>query len=102
MDLAFAAGMDGADYGAFGAFFPTTTKQASTTATIDLIERWALIAELPCVAIGGITAAKCAPLVTAGADFLAVSAYVWDHPDGPKEAVHAINEAIDKAPKPPA
>ena len=49
------------------------------------------------VAIGGITAENCAPLVRAGADFLAVIAAVWDHPNGPAAGVKAINDAIAEA-----
>jgi thiamine-phosphate pyrophosphorylase len=51
----------------------------------------------PCVAIGGITAANCRPLVTAGADFLAVSAGVWDYAEGPAAAVAAFNGEIAAA-----
>jgi thiamine-phosphate pyrophosphorylase len=50
--------------------------------------------ELPSVAIGGITAANCAPLVRAGADFLAVVGAVWNHPEGPAQGVRAMNAAI--------
>ncbi|MEO8812108.1 MAG: thiamine phosphate synthase, partial [Caulobacteraceae bacterium] len=49
---------------------------------------------IPCVAIGGITAANCRPLVAAGADMLAVSAGVWTHPEGPAAAVRAFGGAI--------
>lgn len=96
-DLAMTAGEDGADYVAFGAFFPTTTKAASSQADTDLLEWWSDLMELPCVAIGGITAENCAPLVTAGADFLAVVAAVWDHPDGPAAGVRALCAAIAAA-----
>jgi thiamine-phosphate pyrophosphorylase len=96
-DLAFAAGEDGADYVAFGAFFPTETKQAATRADPDILRWWSEIAELPSVAIGGITAENCAPLVQAGGDFLAVVSAVWNHPDGPAAGVRAINAAIAAA-----
>lgn len=96
-DLAMSAGEDGADYVAFGAFFPTTTKAASSHAEPDLLAWWSDLMELPCVAIGGITAENCAPLVTAGADFLAVVAAVWDHPDGPAAGVRALCAAIAAA-----
>lgn len=96
-DLAFAAGDAGADYVAFGAFFPTTTKDAPTRADPDLLRWWSELMELPCVAIGGITAANCAPLVQAGADFLAVIGAVWNHPDGPAAGVRAMNDAIRAA-----
>jgi thiamine-phosphate pyrophosphorylase len=85
--LALEAGEAGADYVAFGAFFPTTTKQVSHTAKIGLLRWWHVWSELPCVAIGGITVDNAAPLIEAGADFLAVSAGVWQHPDGPEAAV---------------
>ncbi len=96
-DLAFQAGADGADYVAFGAFFPTATKQAEGHATPEILAWWADIATLPAVAIGGITPANCAPLVRAGADFLAVIGAVWNHPEGPAEGVRAMNAAIRAA-----
>jgi thiamine-phosphate pyrophosphorylase len=89
--LAMVAAEAGADYVAFGAFFPTATKDAKTRAEIDLIEWWAELMVVPCVAIGGITVENAAPLVAAGADFLAVSAGVWNHPAGPEAAVEAFN-----------
>ena len=75
--LAMQAGEDGADYVAFGAFFPSETKQSDHRADLELLEFWSAVFEVPCVAIGGITPANCAPLVAAGADFLAVSQAVW-------------------------
>jgi thiamine-phosphate pyrophosphorylase len=96
-DLAIAAGQAGADYVAFGAFFPTRTKEAKTRADISLIENWAYATTVPCVAIGGITAENCAGLVRAGADFIAVSAAVWDAEDGPAAAVKRLNAAIADA-----
>ena len=76
--LAMDAGDVGADYVAFGAFFPTTTKVTEHRAELDLLTWWQGIFELPCVAIGGITPDNCASLVSAGADFLAVSGAVWN------------------------
>ena len=76
--LALEAGEAGADYVAFGAFFPTTTKETSHVASLELLEWWQSFVELPCVAIGGIAPRNCAPLVKAGADFLAVSGAVWN------------------------
>jgi len=95
--LAFEAGEAGADYVAFGAFFPTRTKQVEYQADIELVRDWSAIAEIPCVAIGGITAENCADIVQAGADFLAVSSYVWEHADGPAAAVSALSRAIAAA-----
>jgi thiamine-phosphate pyrophosphorylase len=95
--LAMTAGEIGADYVAFGAFFPTGTKQTVHTAGTDLLEWWSEMMEIPCVAIGGITAENCAPLVRAGADFLAVVGAVWNHPDGAAAGVRAMNAAIAAA-----
>ena len=96
-DLAMQAGEDGADYVAFGAFFPTATKEAPTRAEPDILAWWSELMELPCVAIGGITPANCAPLVQAGADFLAVVGAVWAHEAGPAAGVRAMNAAIAAA-----
>lgn len=76
--LAMEAGEAGADYVAFGAFFPSVTKQTEHRAEPELLEWWNGIFEIPSVAIGGITPANCAPLIKAGADFLAVSGAVWN------------------------
>ncbi len=92
--LAMLAGEAGADYVAFGAFFPTNTKAAKTRAEPEILRWWSALSELPCVAIGGITAANCGDLVKAGADMLAVSSAVWDHPEGPAAAVRELNRAI--------
>lgn len=95
--LAMTAGEMGADYVAFGAFFPTATKDTRHVAEPALIEWWAEVMEVPCVAIGGITAANCAPIVRAGADFLAVVGAVWNHPEGEAAGVRAMNAAIAAA-----
>ena len=89
--LAMEAAEAGADYVAFGAFFPTATKEPKTRADIELLRWWAEMMVVPCVAIGGITIANAPALVEAGADFLAVSAGVWDFPGGPEAAVRAFN-----------
>ncbi|MDO8288534.1 MAG: thiamine phosphate synthase [Parvibaculum sp.] len=90
--LAMEAGEAGADYVAFGAFFDTATKEAKSRAGVDLLTWWAEMFVVPSVAIGGITVANAAPLVSAGADFLAVSGGVWAHAGGPKAAVAAFNQ----------
>ncbi|ODT57891.1 MAG: thiamine-phosphate diphosphorylase, partial [Phenylobacterium sp. SCN 69-14] len=92
--LAMEAAEAGADYVAFGAFFPTTTKDAPTRADPEILTIWQETMEVPCVAIGGITAANAESLAKAGADFLAVSAGVWSHPEGPAAAVRALEAAI--------
>jgi thiamine-phosphate pyrophosphorylase len=96
-DLAYDAAEAGADYVAFGAFFPTGTKEPSHWAEPEILSIWQETMETPCVAIGGITADNAEPLVRAGADFLAVSAGVWAHPDGPRAAVAAFNAVFDRA-----
>ncbi len=96
-DAAMRAGELGADYVAFGAVFPSPTKETDIRAPLDLFAWWSEMMELPVVAIGGITPANCAPLVRAGADFLAVVGAVWSHPDGPGAGVRAMNAAIAEA-----
>ncbi len=82
--MAMEAGEAGADYVAFGAFYPSTTKDVAKdrgpdaeVPDLELLQWWASIFEIPCVAIGGITPENCRPLIDAGADFLAVSGAVW-------------------------
>jgi thiamine-phosphate pyrophosphorylase len=70
----------GADYLAFGAFFPSPTKPNARRATPDLL-RAAEPLGLPRVAIGGITPDNARPLVEAGADFLAVISGVFGTAD---------------------
>jgi thiamine-phosphate pyrophosphorylase len=89
--LAMEAAEAGADYVAFGAFFPSTTKEPKTRADLEILRWWAEMMVVPQVAIGGITVENAGPLVEAGADFLAVSSGVWDHPGGPATAVNAFN-----------
>jgi len=94
--LAMEAGEAGADYVAFGAFHPSTTKATEHHAEPDLLSWWSQLFEIPCVAIGGITPENCAPLVAAGADFLAVSGAVWSGDE--VKAINSFVEAI--GPKP--
>jgi thiamine-phosphate pyrophosphorylase len=92
--LAMEAAEAGADYVAFGAFFPTSTKAVQHMANIETVELWSQFTEVPCVAIGGITPENAKPLIQAGADFLAVSGAVWGHPQGPAAAVQAFNALL--------
>ena len=94
--LAMEAAEAGADYVAFGAFFPTATKPTFHRPDPDLLSTWQADMLIPCVAIGGITADNCRPLVAAGADFLAVSAGVWAHPQGPAAAVRAFAAELER------
>ena len=90
--LALEAGEAGADYVAFGAFFPSRTKETEHRAETELLEWWHEMVEIPSVAIGGITPENCRPLVDAGADFLAVSGAVWSGDEA--EAVKAFVEQM--------
>lgn len=94
--LAMEAGEAGADYIAFGAFFDSTTKQPKFAAESELLTQWQDTMIIPCVAIGGITVENCRPIVEAGADFIAVSAGVWDYLDGPAKAVQAFNNIFNE------
>jgi thiamine-phosphate pyrophosphorylase len=96
-DLAMQAGEDGADYVAFGAFYPSTTKVVTGMLDPEILHWWSEMMELPSCAIGGITPENCGPLVRAGTDFLAVVGCVWNHPDGPGAGVKALNAAIREA-----
>jgi thiamine-phosphate pyrophosphorylase len=89
-DLAMSAGEQGADYVAFGAFFPSTTKTPPAMAEVEILTWWSELMEVPCVAIGGITPQNCRPLVDAGANFVAVSGAVWADPAATVKAFAAV------------
>ncbi len=93
--LAMEAGETGADYVAFGAFYPSDTKETKHHAEVEVLAWWQSLFELPCVAIGGITPENCGPLVKAGADFIAVSGAVWNGNEA--EAVRAFAKALGVA-----
>lgn len=86
-----------ADYVAFGAFFPTTTKSARARPRLSLLQDWDTATVVPAVAIGGITPANCGQLAAAGAAFVAAVSAVWDHPKGPGAAVAAFNSGLSHA-----
>jgi len=91
-ELAFAAAKAGADYVAFGAFFETQTKDPKTRAELEILSWWHEAVEIPSVAIGGITTENAKAVIAAGADFIAVSSGVWDHPNGPAAAVSQFSQ----------
>ncbi len=92
--LAYEAAEKGADYVAFGAFFPTNTKRNKSQPNVDILEIWSTMTTVPCVAIGGITHNNCPVIIQAGANFLAVISAIWDHEAGPKAAVKTFNQII--------
>lgn len=92
--LAMEAGEAGADYVAFGAFYPTATKETRHRPEPEILTWWSGLFELPCVAIGGITRDNARPLVDAGADFLAVLGAVWNHSEGPGAAIRAFDAVL--------
>ena len=94
--LAMEAGEAGADYVAFGAFFPTATKEVRHRPDPSILGWWTTLFEIPCVAIGGITPENGRVLVEAGADFLAVCSGIWDHPEGPGAAVKAFQDILGR------
>jgi thiamine-phosphate pyrophosphorylase len=95
-DQAMEAGEAGADYVAFGPY-----GDVEDPADPELVQWWVELMELPAVAEGRITPQNCAPLVQAGADFLAVGEAVWRHDGGPADAVRVFNQAIrTHAPQP--
>jgi len=92
--LAMEAAENGADYVAFGAFYPTTTKTVEHMAELETLNIWQETMEVPCVAIGGITAENAGEVAVAGADFIAVSGAVWNHPEGAAAGIKALIAAI--------
>ena len=94
--LGFEAGEAGASYVAFGAFYPTETKKSDYHPEPEVIKIWTEGTEIPCVAIGGITAENCGPLVEAGADFIAVCSSVWNHSEGAAAAVSEFEAIFSK------
>lgn len=91
--LAIEAGEAGADYVAFGSFFPSETKASEHRPEPELLTWWQNLMEIPCVAIGGITPENGRPLVEAGADFLAVSQAVWGGDEA--KAVQAFAKVLE-------
>lgn len=91
---AMLAAEGGADYVSFGSFFPSRTVYLQEEAPVEIVSWWAALMEVPQVAVGGLAPANCAPLVAAGADFIAASAAVWEDPAGPAAAVAAFGKVL--------
>jgi thiamine-phosphate pyrophosphorylase len=94
--LAMIAGEATADYVAFGAFFNSQTKDPKYRAEPEILTWWQEIAEIPCVAIGGITLENASIVIDAGADFIAVSQGIWGHNEGAPAAVIGFNKLLQK------
>ena len=97
--LAMEAGEAGADYVAFGAFYPTTTKPSPYRPDPSILTWWSSLFEIPCVAIGGITPGNAKPLIDAGADFLAVCQAVWSASE-PEKLVSEFKDLFDDTKRP--
>ena len=95
--LAMEAAEAGADYVAFGAFYPTLTKVSNYRPDPSILAWWTTLSDLPCVAIGGITPDNARPLIDAGGDFIAVCSAVWDHPHGAAAGVAAFATVLEEA-----
>ena len=95
--FAMEAAEAGADYVAFGAFYPTKTKPTPYRPDKSILSWWSRVFEVPCVAIGGITPDNGKVLVEAGADFLAICSWIWEHEEGPGAAVRAFREILRPA-----
>ncbi len=80
-DRAMAAQEAGADYVAFGRFFPSRTKPQAVRASVEMLRGIRPRLKVPVVAIGGITPENGACLLNAGADLLAVIHGVFGNPD---------------------
>lgn len=93
--LGMEAAENGADYVAFGAFYPTQTKEVIHHAEIEILEWWQDIMEIPCVAIGGINFDNALPIINAGADFIAISSGVWNYEGGIKAALQKFQTLIE-------
>jgi thiamine-phosphate pyrophosphorylase len=96
LERARRAAGEGADYLAFGAFFPSGTKPLARRAAPALLLRAATLGK-PRVAIGGIRADNGGTLLAAGADFLAVLGAVFEAPD-PPAAVREFQTLFDSFP----
>lgn len=95
-DSAMDAAEEGADYVAFGSAFPSSTKENAPLVPLSVFEDWVMAVKTPCVAIGGITAQNCAPLVKAGVEFVAVIGQVWNHKDGAAAGAKELQLVIDQ------
>lgn len=95
LDRAMEFGDKGANYVAFGAFYPTDTKQDASKADIDILNIWSESSDVPCVAIGGIDTENCKNLIDSGADFIAVISSVWNNPYGEVATVNKFNEILN-------
>ncbi len=95
--LAVEAIEAGAKYVSFGAFYPSKTKNSKGNPTPEILEWCDEILDIQSVAIGGITASNCQPLVKAKADLIAVISYVWDNEKGAEWAVNNLAASINQS-----
>lgn len=98
LDLARRAARAGADYLAFGSFFPSLSKPSAGRADISLLQAAGTQITLPICAIGGITLDNAASLLAAGADLLAVISALYEAPDPGQAAARFIKLFEDNSP----
>jgi thiamine-phosphate pyrophosphorylase len=91
---AMLAGEKDADYVAFGSFDDLDAPEPVR----ELVEWWATLMTVPCVAATDGSAAACHDWITAGADFLALGPAFWRHPPGPAAALAEIAAVLAAAP----
>ncbi len=86
LEKAIRAEKEGADYVAFGSFFPSPTKPEAPLAPKDILKKAKKILSIPVCAIGGITLEKAGELIDMGADMIAVISDLWNSEDIEKKA----------------
>ena len=94
--LGMEAAEAGADYVSFGPVYDTATKGlAADGDALATLTWWAEMMEVPCVAVGGITAERIPEIAATGCEFACAVSSVWSHPDGPGAGVSALRAAIE-------
>ena len=92
--LAAQAAEDGANYVAFGTFFPSKTKNSAGKPTPEIIKWCNEILNVGSVAIGGINANNCHEIALAEPDFVSIISYVWDNENGIKSAIEQLFSSL--------
>ncbi len=85
--------LNGVDYVTFSKFF--ATENSKKFADIELLEWWAKTTHLPAATFGNLDVNRIIKLTKAGAGFIGVGDWVWNHDDGPKQAIYLLQAAIE-------